>query len=181
MKVKKFLLSGVAAMAMTYLAGSAFAGERPIGEPVDKAGMKIGAVYLQGVVMDPADEICGPNDADIHLEADVRALKGNPNGLGKGDWVPYLGVSYVLTKPGSDFRSEGPLVPMVANDGPHYGRNIKMAGPGKYHLAVTFKPPAVNGFYRHTDKETGVGQWWQPFTQEWDFTYVGSTGKKGGY
>jgi len=171
----------LAAAAVLLASGVAMAGERPIGDAVVKNGMKIGGVYLQGVLMDPVNETCGPNDADIHLEADVHAVKGNPNGFGAGEWVPYLSVTYVLTKQGSDFKSEGPLVPMVADDGPHYGRNVKMDGPGKYHVAMTFQPPVVNGFYRHTDKETGVGQWWQPFTQEWDFSYVGSAGKKGGY
>lgn len=178
--MKKFTFAAV--LAGSILAGAAAqAGEHAIGKAVEANGMRVGAVYLQGVLMDPVNDICGPNDADIHLEADVHALKGNPNGFGAGEWVPYLTASYVLTKVGGDFKSEGPLVPMVADDGPHYGRNIKMDGPGKYHVAMTFQPPVVNGFYRHTDKETGVGQWWQPFTQEWDFTYVGSTGKKGGY
>jgi hypothetical protein len=175
------IIGAVAAVGLLVLAQGAMAGERPIGEAVEKGGMKVGAVYLQGVLMDPQTEMCGPNDADIHLEADIHGLKGNPNGFAAGEWIPYLGVTYVLTKPGSDFVSKGPLVPMVADDGPHYGRNVKMAGPGKYHLAITVQPPSTNGFYRHTDKETGVAQWWQPFTQEWDFTYVGSTGKKGGY
>jgi periplasmic iron binding protein len=169
------------AASVLLLATAASAGERPIGDPVEKFGMKVGAVYLQAVKMDPQDEMCGPADADIHLEADIHALKGNPNGLAKGEWIPYMGISYVLTKPGSDFTSSGPLVPMVANDGPHYGRNVKMAGPGTYHVAIKVNPPSSNGFYRHTDKETGVGQWWAPFTQEWDFTFVGSAGKKGGY
>ena len=40
--------------------------------------------------------------------------------------------------------------------------------------------PGAHGFLRHTDKETGVSVWWQPFTTEWDFIYTG-TGKKGGY
>jgi hypothetical protein len=178
----KSLSAVLAAQALVLLlAGSALAGERPIGEPLEKNGMRIGAVYLQGVVMDPQDEICGGADADVHLEADIHALKGNPNGFAAGEWVPYLGVSYELTKPGTDFSSKGPLVPMVADDGPHYGRNIKLAGPGKYHLAVVINPPSYNGFYRHVDKETGVGQWWQPIHHEWDFTFVGSVGKKGGY
>ena len=177
----KAILTTAAASIILVAAAAASAGERPIGEAAEQNGMKVGAVYLQAVKMDPQDDMCGPADADIHLEADVHALKGNPNGLGKGEWVPYMGVSYVLTKPGSDFTSTGPLVPMVANDGPHYGRNVKMAGPGNYHLAIKFNPPSSNGFYRHTDKETGTGQWWAPFTQEWDFTFIGSAGKKGGY
>lgn len=68
---------------------------------------------------------------------------------------------------------------MVASDGPHYGANVRMDGPGKYHVAYEISPGA-HGFLRHTDKETGVSVWWQPFTTEWDFIYTG-TGKKGGY
>jgi periplasmic iron binding protein len=176
--MRKGMLLGV---ALASISAAASAAERPIGEPVEKNGLRVAAVYLQGVVMDPVTGDCGPADADVHLEADIHALKANPNGFAAGEWVPYLGVSYELTKPGSDYSSKGPLVPMVANDGPHYGRNVKLAGPGKYHIVVKVDPPSYNGFYRHTDKETGVGQWWQPFTQEWDFTFVGSAGKKGGY
>lgn len=171
----------VLAAAAAALSLPAAAAERPIGEPVETNGLRVGAVYLQGVVMDPQDARCGPGDADIHLEADIHALKGNPNGFAAGEWVPYLGISYELTKPGSNFLDKGPLVPMVADDGPHYGRNVKLAGPGKYHLRIKVDPPSSNGFYRHTDKETGVGQWWAPFTREWDFSFVGSAGKKGGY
>jgi periplasmic iron binding protein len=76
-------------------------------------------------------------------------------------------------------RRRGKLEPMVASDGPHYGANVRMDGPGKYHVAYGISPGA-HGFLRHTDKETGVSVWWQPFTTEWDFIYTG-TGKKGGY
>ena len=72
------------------------------------------------------------------------------------------------------------LLPMVASDGPHYGDNVKMDGPGKYHVVYRIASGA-HGFLRHTDKETGVGKWWQPFAVEWDFVFVGSTGKRGGY
>ena len=33
---------------------------------------------------------------------------------------------------------------------------------------------------RHVDEETGVGQWYAPFTVEYEFVYAG-VGKKGGY
>ena len=51
-------------------------------------------------------------------------------------------------------------MPMVANDGPHYGDNVKLNGPGKYKLTLNVKPPSANPhahFGRHVDKETGVG------------------------
>lgn len=72
---------------------------------------------------------------------------------------------------------------MVASDGPHYGDNIKLNGPGKYHLTMTVKPPMQMGhmaFGRHVDKETGVGAWFKPVTLEYDFPFAG-IGKKGGY
>ena len=71
-------------------------------------------------------------------------------------------------------------MPMVASDGPHYGENIQLDGPGKYRVRYHIVPPPFNGFYRHTDKETGVGEWWAPFDLAWDFIYAGA-GKKGGY
>jgi len=154
------------------------AGEQPIGDPVEKNGMEIAAVYLQPTMMEPM--LPGMGKADIHLEADIHALKGNNNGFGEGEWMPYLDISYTITKKGSDWSITGHFMPMVASDGPHYANNIKLDGPGKYHLKYHIKPPAYNGFYRHTDKETGVGAWWVPFDLEWDFAFVG-VGKKGDY
>ena len=57
-------------------------------------------------------------------------------------------------------------MPMVANDGPHYGDNVKMMGPGKYRLILTIAPPDENPhahFGRHVDKETGVAAVVQDF------------------
>jgi uncharacterized protein involved in high-affinity Fe2+ transport len=166
-----------AGAALILAAGSALAGERPMGEPVEKNGMQIGGVYLQSVMMEP--HMAMHDHTDVHIEADIKAIKGNNNGFGEGEWVPYLDVTYVLTKQGSAFKKSGTLFPMVASDGPHYGDNVKMDGPGKYHVAYTIKPGA-HDFLRHTDKETGVGKWWAPFTVEWDFAYTG-TGAKSGY
>lgn len=169
----------VAALAGSLVAAlPALAGEKPIGEPVEKNGMQIAGVYLQAVTMEP--HAAHHANTDAHIEADIKALKGNKNGFAKGEWVPDLDIDFVVTKPGSDWKATGKLEPMVASDGPHYGANVKFDGPGKYHVAYTIKPPSAKGFLRHTDKETGVGAWWEPFTVEWDFTFTG-TGKKGGY
>lgn len=160
-------------------AASAQAAEFPIGQAFERNGMEIGAVYLQPVVMEPQQAgMDGPTD--VHLEADIHAQKDNANGFGPGDWVPYLGITYRLHKVGSDWESFGTFMPMVANDGPHYGANVKLDGPGKYRLTYRILPPPYQGFYRHTDKETGVAAWWAPFEVSWKFTYVG-IGKKGGY
>lgn len=167
-----------AAVLAAFAASPALAGEQPIGEPVEKNGMEIAAVYLQAVTMEPAH--AQHAGTDVHIEADIKALKGNKNGFGEGEWIPYLDVGYELTKQGSSFKTTGKLLPMVASDGPHYGDNVKMDGPGKYHVVYRIASGA-HGFLRHTDKETGVGKWWQPFAVEWDFVFVGSTGKRGGY
>ena len=72
-------------------------------------------------------------------------------------------------------------MPMVANDGPHYGDNVKMPGIGKYKVIYTIDNPLkIGGFGRHTDRETGVRDWFKPFTVEWEFNFLGA-GKKGGY
>ena len=167
------------ALALLQPAFGAAAAEITIGKPFEKNGMEVGAVYLQPVVMEPM--MPGMMAVtDVHLEADIHAQKGNKNGFGPGDWVPYLGITYLLQKIGSDWETFGAFMPMVANDGPHYGANVKLNGPGKYRLTYHILPPVYQGFYRHTDKETGVAAWWAPFDVSWDFVFTG-VGKKGGY
>ena len=164
-------------------AAPAIAKEYPIGKAQEKGGMEVGAVYLQPIEMDPPDIMRPAKDSDVHLEADIKAAKGNPNGFAQGDWIPYLGVDYVLTKLDDNQTLKGSFMPMVANDGPHYGDNVKLFGPGKYRLALTIIPPDQNlhaHFGRHVDKETGVGPWFKTFTLEYDFTFAG-VGKKGAY
>jgi uncharacterized protein involved in high-affinity Fe2+ transport len=173
----------VAALAVCCAASSAGAKEYPIGEAREKEGMTIAAVYLQPVEMDPPGMMRDAKDSDIHLEADIKAAKGNPNGFAEGDWLPYLNVDFELTKLGGTESQKGHFMPMVANDGPHYGDNVKLSGPGKYKLILTIKPPSDNPhahFGRHVDKETGVGPWFKAFPLEFEFVYAG-TGKKGAY
>ena len=69
--------------------------------------------------------------------------------------MPYLVVRYELTKPDTGQTLKGELMPMVANDGPHYGENLKLMGVGKYKLTLTILPPSGNEhvhFGRHVDK-----------------------------
>src|SRR5690606_2762020 len=165
------------------LSGSALALEYPIGEPVQKAGLEIGAVYLQPVEMDPPGMMRAARDSDVHLEADIHATADNPTGFPEGEWVPYLVVRYEIQKSGSANVQKGTFMPMVANDGPHYGHNVKLERPGKYTRKYTSLPPTadkMSHFGRHTDKETGVGPWFEPFELDYEFVYAG-TGKKGGY
>ena len=151
--------------------GPAVAGERPIGDPVDKNGMEIAAVYLQPVKMDHAALTAGKKD--VHLEADIHAAKGNRNGFGAGEWIPYLKIAYRIEKVGSNWSAHGLFGPMIASDGPHYGANIGLDGPGEYRLDYEISPPISMGLHRHIDKETGVGAWWTPFHVKWSFEYPG--------
>ena len=173
----------VGTLLTAVIVAGAQAAETPIGKPHIEGGMEVAAVYLQPIEMDPPGMMRDAKTSDIHLEADIRAMKGNPNGFGEGDWMPYLVVKYKLAKAGEAKTLEGTLMPMVASDGPHYGDNVKLMGPGKYKLTLTVQPPGMSApahFGRHVDKETGVGPWFKPFTAEYDFTFAG-TGKKGGY
>jgi uncharacterized protein involved in high-affinity Fe2+ transport len=171
---------------LVMLSTSAFALEYPIGTPKQLAGMEVGAVYLQAVEMEPDGHMKKAAKSDIHLEADIHALDGNSSGFAKGAWVPYLRVTFELTKVGSNEVIKGEMMPMAASDGPHYGDNVKLKGPGKYKVKfIIYAPnakenPAGNHFGRHTDRATGVRPWFKPLEAEWEFTYAG-IGKKGGY
>ena len=142
-------------------------------------GMDIAAVYIQPVMMQPM--LPGMDKhADIHLEADISATADNIHGFSAGDWMPYLTITYAISKVDGDWKTVGTFMPMAAADGPHYASNIKLDGAGKYHLSYHIEPATRAGFYRHTDKETGIPEWWAPIDLEWDFVFAGF-GKKGGY
>lgn len=169
------------AVALAALAASpAWAREHSMGKPVVVDGLILHSVYLQPVHMAPV--LPGMNGAsfEAHLEIDIHADKNNAHGFDPGAWIPYLTVSYELKKLGSDWSTFGTLMAMTAQDGPHYGANIRFHGPGKYRIRFRIMPPPYNAFFRHTDKETGVSAWWSPIEESWDFTYVG-VGHKGGY
>ena len=133
--------------------------------------MEIVANYLIGIEMAPmpADMAHGPDV--IHLEADVHATADNVYGYPDGAWVPYLTIGYTIEKTGSSWRAAGVLRPMIAKDGPHYAENVKMSGPGEYKLTYRFESPEKQYFLRHVDQETGVPDWWKPFSQEFTFKY----------
>jgi periplasmic iron binding protein len=157
--------------ASSVIARSAMAREYFVGGPVHQHDMEIVANYLVGIEMAPMrpDMVHGADV--IHLEADVHATADNVYGIPDGAWVPYLTIEYTLSKVGTVWQATGKLVPMTAKDGPHYANNLKMNGAGKYRVTYRFTPPEANGFLRHTDKETGVPAWWQPFSQSFDFEY----------
>lgn len=173
----------VSIVAVLAALSGASALEYPIGEPQLINGMEIAAVYLQPIEMEPAHIMKPAVDSDIHLEADIHATQDNVNGFAEGDWIPNLTIEYMLTKLDDNGQTGGVFMPMVASDGPHYGDNVKLMGPGTYRLVykiASVAPGATSHFGRHVDKETGVGVWPGTFTVEYEFTYAG-TGKKGSY
>ncbi|MDA3043818.1 iron transporter [Campylobacter sp. JMF_01 NE2] len=169
----KKLFSSV--LALSLASSIAFAGEQPIGEPVEMNGMEIAAVYLQPIDMEPKGIDLAPSLADIHLEADIHAIEGNANGFGEGEWIPYLKIGYELKNLDNGKIQKGNFMPMVASDGPHYGANVKMEnGVGNYELIFHIENPGANGFGRHADKATGVGKWWGAFDVKYTFAYTGT-------
>ena len=166
----------------------AFAKEHPMGPAQEVQGMEIAAVYLQPITMDK-DIGLPAAQADAHIEVDIHATKDNANTFSEGWWIPYLTVSYELDKIDNRTkqvltRQSGVLMPMIADDGPHYGSNIKfLGGPGLYKITYHIAPPSDNPnvlFGRHIDKETAAPPWFKPFNATWEFPWAGP-GEKGSY
>lgn len=167
----KHLISAAAATAVLLAAHAAGAKEYFVGGPVHQHDMEIVANYLIGIEMAPMLPNM-PHGADvIHLEADVHATADNVYGFPDGAWVPYLTIDYTIDKVGGGLHTQGTMHAMEANDGPHYADDVKMAGPGKYTVTYHFTAPEKAGFLRHVDKETGVPEWWKPFSQTFTFSY----------
>jgi uncharacterized protein involved in high-affinity Fe2+ transport len=147
--------------------------EFPIGDDQELGPLNVAAVYFQPVDMEPAGKSLAAADADMHIEADISALK-NDLGYGVGDFVPYLTVKYEITSEDGKTKLEGTFMPMNASDGPHYGANIKLGPAGKYKVRFIIENPEAQSFLLHVDKETGVsGRFWtEPLVAEWDFDYV---------
>lgn len=156
------LASGTAALAKEYY----------VGEPVVKNELQLVPHYLTGIRMEPMARGMEMGENAIHLELDVHATKGEKHGFAEDVWIPNLVIRYVLEKVGDPkFRKTGQLLPMTAGDGAHYANNVGFKGDGKYKVTFTLSPPSANGFYRHVDKETGVPDWWQPFSADWTFDF----------
>ncbi|MBW4082723.1 iron transporter [Paenibacillus sp. S150] len=153
--------------------------EFPIGEEQEVEGLKVGALYLQPVDMEPMDKAGLPAaQSDFHLEADIAALEGNQTGFGIGEFIPYLTVHYQIKAKATDkVVSEGTFMPMNASDGAHYGANVKLDGAGEYVLNYVVESPEKMDYLLHTDDATGVeGRFWQePIDLTWEFSWVPRT------
>ena len=155
----------------TAVAASASAHEYYVGGPVKKNDMEIAANYLIGVEMAPMPAGMDMDKNAIHLEADVHATADNAWGFPDGFWIPMLTINYTLEKEGTTWKKTGKLVAMQAKDGPHYANNVAMNGPGKYKVTYQFISPTESGYIRHTDKETGLPEWWKTFSETFEFQY----------
>lgn len=146
--------------------------EYPIGEEVERNGLRIAAVWMPSVEVEDQKIVSGSDV--IHLEADVHATEGNPNGFALGEFVPYLKISYTIEPAaGGAAISGGDLLPMVARDGLHYGASLSMPKAGHYRLTYHVDPPSAGGLGRHVDRVTGVARWWPPFVAVYDWDYPG--------
>lgn len=117
--------------------------------------MNVNGVYFQPVPMSGGNE--NYEDYDLHFEADVAALEDNGLGYGPGDWIPYLTVDYEISGSDGSVVAEGTFMPMSADDGPHYGANIKLGDADTLSVKLTFHSPEENGYIIHLDDETGPG------------------------
>jgi uncharacterized protein involved in high-affinity Fe2+ transport len=150
--------------------------EYPLGDDHVLGPLNVAGVYFQPVDMEPASAGLRASEADMHLEADISAAE-NDLGYGVGDFVPNLTVKYEIIRSTGE-KVEGNFMPMNASDGPHYGANIKLPGPGgagTYTVKFFIQNPEAQGYVLHVDQETGVpGRFWgAPLLAEWTVDYAG--------
>lgn len=150
-------------------------------EEVDltEAPLHVAAVYFQPVDMEPVDLLgdATKENTNIHLEADIH-WNENGYGFGVGDWVPYLTVEYqIVSETTGDVAVDwAAFMVMSADDGAHYGANVKLPTSDTYTLRFRIHNPSENGYLLHVDEETGVPEhsfWADPIVVEfvhWDYT-----------
>jgi uncharacterized protein involved in high-affinity Fe2+ transport len=165
------LLRATASAAGVGLAASA-AGAAVIGGPMLRDGVEIVPGAETGVQFDRSPTSLAPDS--LFFTADVHATKDNAQGF--TGFIPYLSISFTLTKDGEPtFKKSGLLYPTAGKSGPRYMGAAMMGGPGTYHLTYIVSPPSAHGMYRQTGKENGVPDWWKPVTASWTFTYPNSS------
>ena len=162
------MLAGLAVMALAASAMAAPAVEKPgesgfaeisIGEEKQVGPYNVAAVYFQAVDMYPAGKNPSKEESDMHLEADIHLQPeyAVQYGFGAGDniWPAYLTVKYEILDKNNKIVMYGSFMPMNADDGPHYGANIKKGlKVGTYTLRFTIEP--ATDYLLHIDPETGV-------------------------
>lgn len=149
--------------------------EIPIGHDQEVGPLNVAAVYFQPVDMYPEGQGLTAAQANLHLEADIHALKNNNLGYSEGEFIPKLTVDYVIQdKNDPKNKQEGTFMEMNADDGPHYGANLKLDKDGQYKLTFKIHSPQENGWTLHVDPETGVkGRFWtEPLEASFDWDYT---------
>ncbi len=143
------------------LPGDSGFNEIEIGDLTIVGPFQVQLVYFQGVDMIPAGKQPSADESDMHLEADIHLTpEAAPKfGFGAGEdiWPAYLTVDYkVMSEDGKTEITAGSMMPMNADDGPHYGINIKkgLIPVGKYQIVLEFRPS--DDYLLHVDEETGV-------------------------
>ena len=162
--------------------------EVPIAETV-VGPYQVSAVYFQAVDMIPEGKQPSAAESDMHLEADIHLLPEAAKKYGFGDgediWPAYLTVNYkVMSEDGKKELTSGTFMPMNADDGAHYGINVKkgLIPIGKYKLQLEIKAPT--DYLLHVDSETGVPaakeggvaaaeEYFKTQNVEFDWTYTG--------
>jgi uncharacterized protein involved in high-affinity Fe2+ transport len=143
-----------------------------IGAPVLRDGMEIAPSMQSGVELDRSPNPISRSPDAVFLVADIRATREDPHGFGERAFIPYLSVSYALTKDDAPtFKKSGLLYPVAAKNGPHYAAATELAGAGTYRLTYIVSPPSSHGMLRQIDKTNGVPDWWKPINASWTFTY----------
>jgi hypothetical protein len=143
-----------------------------IGGPLVRDGIEVVPSVLTDAELDRLPTSMSHAPDTIFLVADVHAGKDEVHGFAEHAFIPYLSISYVLTKDDMPtFKKVGLLVPIASKSGPHYAAAAEMAGPGSYRLTYIVSPPSAHGMLRQTDKTGGVPDWWKPVTASWNFTY----------
>src|ERR1700761_9465790 len=88
-----------------------------IGGPLLREGVEIVPGLESGVKFDRAPVSLSPDS--IYLTADVQAGKDNPHGF--TGFIPYLSISFTLTKDDQPtFKKSGLLYPTASKSGPRY-------------------------------------------------------------
>jgi uncharacterized protein involved in high-affinity Fe2+ transport len=143
-----------------------------LGEAVHREGLQIAPQAETGSTLDHAPGGMARGPDALLLVADVHADKDEPHGFAEHSFVPYLSISYALTKDGAPtFKQAGLLYPVAGKSGPRYAAGAQIAGPGTYHLTYIVSPPSARGMLRQTDKAGGVPDWWKPISASWTFAY----------
>ncbi len=164
------------ALLLALLPSFAFGGfpasAAPIGAPSARDGVEVVPGMETGIQFDrPPTSLAADS---VFLTADVHATKDNAQGF--TGFIPYLAISFSLTKDGEPtFKKAGLLYPTAGKSGPRYLGAAGMDGPGTYHLTYIVSAPGAHGMYRQTGKENGVPDWWKPITASWTFSYPNSS------